>query len=101
MIRRPPRSTLSSSSAASDVYKRQLQGSEQLGAQGGGLEADVHQGVEGGRAILTILLVVDVGILVLCGDLLGSGELLVETELVQKTTGAQQASAVGLSLIHI
>eukprot|EP00656_Telonema_subtile_P039721 TRINITY_DN447_c0_g1_i6.p1 TRINITY_DN447_c0_g1~~TRINITY_DN447_c0_g1_i6.p1 ORF type:complete len:120 (+),score=14.31 TRINITY_DN447_c0_g1_i6:126-485(+) len=26
MIRRPPRSTLSSSSAASDVYKRQLQG---------------------------------------------------------------------------
>src|SRR5664280_1447199 len=27
MIRRPPRSTLSSSSAASDVYKRQLQGS--------------------------------------------------------------------------
>src|SRR5665648_1252460 len=27
MIRRPPRSTLSSSSAASDVYKRQLQSS--------------------------------------------------------------------------
>src|SRR5664279_952731 len=27
MIRRPPRSTLSSSSAASDVYKRQLRGS--------------------------------------------------------------------------
>src|SRR5665648_27887 len=26
MIRRPPRSTLSSSSAASDVYKRQLEG---------------------------------------------------------------------------
>eukprot|EP00658_Telonema_sp_P-2_P004644 TRINITY_DN11722_c0_g1_i15.p1 TRINITY_DN11722_c0_g1~~TRINITY_DN11722_c0_g1_i15.p1 ORF type:complete len:100 (-),score=16.54 TRINITY_DN11722_c0_g1_i15:553-852(-) len=26
MIRRPPRSTLSSSSAASDVYKRQVQG---------------------------------------------------------------------------
>src|SRR5664280_1181499 len=26
MIRRPPRSTLSSSSAASDVYKRQLRG---------------------------------------------------------------------------
>eukprot|EP00656_Telonema_subtile_P019887 TRINITY_DN21084_c0_g1_i1.p1 TRINITY_DN21084_c0_g1~~TRINITY_DN21084_c0_g1_i1.p1 ORF type:complete len:191 (-),score=16.34 TRINITY_DN21084_c0_g1_i1:34-606(-) len=31
MIRRPPRSTLSSSSAASDVYKRQVQG-VQLGA---------------------------------------------------------------------
>eukprot|EP00658_Telonema_sp_P-2_P031836 TRINITY_DN23740_c0_g1_i2.p1 TRINITY_DN23740_c0_g1~~TRINITY_DN23740_c0_g1_i2.p1 ORF type:complete len:139 (+),score=17.54 TRINITY_DN23740_c0_g1_i2:136-552(+) len=30
MIRRPPRSTLSSSSAASDVYKRQLQKSIQL-----------------------------------------------------------------------
>src|SRR5664279_6355004 len=28
MIRRPPRSTLSSSSAASDVYKRQLRDSE-------------------------------------------------------------------------
>src|SRR5664279_4526294 len=30
MIRRPPRSTLSSSSAASDVYKRQLQDAEQV-----------------------------------------------------------------------
>eukprot|EP00656_Telonema_subtile_P002434 TRINITY_DN11079_c0_g2_i1.p2 TRINITY_DN11079_c0_g2~~TRINITY_DN11079_c0_g2_i1.p2 ORF type:complete len:105 (+),score=44.59 TRINITY_DN11079_c0_g2_i1:50-364(+) len=29
MIRRPPRSTLSSSSAASDVYKRQVQGDVQ------------------------------------------------------------------------
>src|SRR5665648_1291486 len=28
MIRRPPRSTLSSSSAASDVYKRQVEGEE-------------------------------------------------------------------------
>src|SRR5665648_1256396 len=28
MIRRPPRSTLSSSSAASDVYKRQISGAE-------------------------------------------------------------------------
>src|SRR5664279_6516601 len=28
MIRRPPRSTLSSSSAASDVYKRQVQGTQ-------------------------------------------------------------------------
>ena len=32
MIRRPPRSTLSSSSAASDVYKRQLWEAEQLEA---------------------------------------------------------------------
>eukprot|EP00656_Telonema_subtile_P008699 TRINITY_DN14062_c0_g1_i2.p1 TRINITY_DN14062_c0_g1~~TRINITY_DN14062_c0_g1_i2.p1 ORF type:complete len:387 (-),score=138.01 TRINITY_DN14062_c0_g1_i2:184-1344(-) len=31
MIRRPPRSTLSSSSAASDVYKRQLQGPRAMG----------------------------------------------------------------------
>src|SRR5665648_695810 len=30
MIRRPPRSTLSSSSAASDVYKRQARGGEGL-----------------------------------------------------------------------
>src|SRR5665648_231489 len=30
MIRRPPRSTLSSSSAASDVYKRQVRGSDVL-----------------------------------------------------------------------
>src|SRR5665648_1302589 len=30
MIRRPPRSTLSSSSAASDVYKRQVQARRQL-----------------------------------------------------------------------
>ena len=30
MIRRPPRSTLSSSSAASDVYKRQVAGEEAL-----------------------------------------------------------------------
>eukprot|EP00658_Telonema_sp_P-2_P030582 TRINITY_DN23072_c0_g1_i1.p1 TRINITY_DN23072_c0_g1~~TRINITY_DN23072_c0_g1_i1.p1 ORF type:complete len:142 (+),score=21.44 TRINITY_DN23072_c0_g1_i1:115-540(+) len=31
MIRRPPRSTLSSSSAASDVYKRQVVGCEEKG----------------------------------------------------------------------
>eukprot|EP00656_Telonema_subtile_P048608 TRINITY_DN5836_c0_g1_i1.p1 TRINITY_DN5836_c0_g1~~TRINITY_DN5836_c0_g1_i1.p1 ORF type:complete len:111 (-),score=11.53 TRINITY_DN5836_c0_g1_i1:60-392(-) len=39
MLRRPPRSTLSSSSAASDVYKRQSKYSEPCGggdAQGGG-----------------------------------------------------------------
>eukprot|EP00827_Trimyema_finlayi_P003470 TRINITY_DN3195_c0_g1_i2.p3 TRINITY_DN3195_c0_g1~~TRINITY_DN3195_c0_g1_i2.p3 ORF type:complete len:120 (-),score=81.71 TRINITY_DN3195_c0_g1_i2:14-373(-) len=30
MIRRPPRSTLSSSSAASDVYKRQIQDKEEI-----------------------------------------------------------------------
>ena len=33
MIRRPPRSTLSSSSAASDVYKRQVQVLEGTGAE--------------------------------------------------------------------
>eukprot|EP00658_Telonema_sp_P-2_P068544 TRINITY_DN5747_c0_g1_i3.p2 TRINITY_DN5747_c0_g1~~TRINITY_DN5747_c0_g1_i3.p2 ORF type:complete len:184 (+),score=26.70 TRINITY_DN5747_c0_g1_i3:116-667(+) len=38
MIRRPPRSTLSSSSAASDVYKRQLQELLQVGCHG-----DCHQ----------------------------------------------------------
>ena len=37
MIRRPPRSTLSSSSAASDVYKRQV---EHLGITAG-MEADI------------------------------------------------------------
>eukprot|EP00658_Telonema_sp_P-2_P064081 TRINITY_DN52950_c0_g1_i1.p1 TRINITY_DN52950_c0_g1~~TRINITY_DN52950_c0_g1_i1.p1 ORF type:complete len:127 (-),score=34.33 TRINITY_DN52950_c0_g1_i1:107-487(-) len=35
MIRRPPRSTLSSSSAASDVYKRQPYVEGQLGVEGG------------------------------------------------------------------
>src|SRR5664279_1488691 len=34
MIRRPPRSTLSSSSAASDVYKRQIPGTALPGKQG-------------------------------------------------------------------
>src|SRR5678816_898599 len=34
MIRRPPRSTLDRSSAASDVYKRQQQGYRQLGLIG-------------------------------------------------------------------
>src|SRR5674536_173198 len=43
MIRRPPRSTLSSSSAASDVYKRQARGSR----GDGGLV--VRLGPEGGR----------------------------------------------------
>src|SRR5665648_153237 len=33
MIRRPPRSTLSSSSAASDVYKRQITGSNSTSAR--------------------------------------------------------------------
>src|SRR5664279_3335724 len=34
MIRRPPRSTLSSSSAASDVYKRQVRAFQALGCSG-------------------------------------------------------------------
>ena len=42
MIRRPPRSTLSSSSAASDVYKRQSQNIEMRTAQ--------HLGVKSGGA---------------------------------------------------
>src|SRR5674536_222577 len=41
MIRRPPRSTLSSSSAASDVYKRQ-DGIGGLGHQGGVARAQQH-----------------------------------------------------------
>src|SRR5664280_3530643 len=35
MLRRPPRSTLSSSSAASDVYKRQVQGTRGAGTSPG------------------------------------------------------------------
>src|SRR5664279_2136294 len=38
MIRRPPRSTLSSSSAASDVYKRQVVGNAEQHESVGGLE---------------------------------------------------------------
>eukprot|EP00658_Telonema_sp_P-2_P026800 TRINITY_DN2084_c0_g2_i2.p2 TRINITY_DN2084_c0_g2~~TRINITY_DN2084_c0_g2_i2.p2 ORF type:complete len:151 (+),score=40.30 TRINITY_DN2084_c0_g2_i2:137-589(+) len=40
MIRRPPRSTLSSSSAASDVYKRQQQGCQVVISQGEGFKPD-------------------------------------------------------------
>ena len=41
MIRRPPRSTLDRSSAASDVYKRQLQGRQVLLIGAGGAAAGV------------------------------------------------------------
>src|SRR5665648_1219338 len=40
MIRRPPRSTLSSSSAASDVYKRQVVVHAVVGANGHGVGPD-------------------------------------------------------------
>src|SRR5665648_1105851 len=46
MIRRPPRSTLSSSSAASDVYKRQA---EQARAQDDRLRDAIEQGPDGHR----------------------------------------------------
>src|SRR5664280_171397 len=57
MIRRPPRSTLSSSSAASDVYKRQ--GDQTAGAAGAAWVADLFpqlgqgQAVQGGPAAPT------------------------------------------------
>eukprot|EP00658_Telonema_sp_P-2_P074802 TRINITY_DN6409_c0_g1_i1.p3 TRINITY_DN6409_c0_g1~~TRINITY_DN6409_c0_g1_i1.p3 ORF type:complete len:114 (+),score=23.75 TRINITY_DN6409_c0_g1_i1:124-465(+) len=45
MIRRPPRSTLSSSSAASDVYKRQVVlGVVDAGLDGGGVDVVEEQG---------------------------------------------------------
>src|SRR5665648_658004 len=52
MIRRPPRSTLSSSSAASDVYKRQLLGlllrtdEQHAPATGGKIAHEVVRGVD-------------------------------------------------------
>ena len=45
MIRRPPRSTLSSSSAASDVYKRQVKNIEMItngSTQVNGLDANIN-----------------------------------------------------------
>src|SRR5664280_2164228 len=51
MIRRPPRSTLSSSSAASDVYKRQLTGHASSGESEPRLQAHWPRllGVDGNR----------------------------------------------------
>src|SRR5674536_382416 len=44
MIRRPPRSTLSSSSAASDVYKRQVRdGPHPAGRPGRGVQRDLRR----------------------------------------------------------
>eukprot|EP00658_Telonema_sp_P-2_P023065 TRINITY_DN19239_c0_g1_i1.p3 TRINITY_DN19239_c0_g1~~TRINITY_DN19239_c0_g1_i1.p3 ORF type:complete len:103 (+),score=22.45 TRINITY_DN19239_c0_g1_i1:85-393(+) len=42
MIRRPPRSTLSSSSAASDVYKRQVYGECECNAGFGGADCSTR-----------------------------------------------------------
>ena len=42
MIRRPPRSTLDRSSAASDVYKRQADETERLALSGGALAAETR-----------------------------------------------------------
>ena len=50
MIRRPPRSTLDRSSAASDVYKRQLLGEEAVGA------AHAHRPLEPGVEDAHVLL---------------------------------------------
>ena len=44
MIRRPPRSTLDRSSAASDVYKRQVQQSVRSGTRGGRAGAAIDVG---------------------------------------------------------
>src|SRR5664279_6194661 len=60
MIRRPPRSTLSSSSAASDVYKRQIINGGSFGHDSAdqvvGDEMHEHFAVEQGRAQTTELL---------------------------------------------
>src|SRR5664280_3682856 len=52
MIRRPPRSTLSSSSAASDVYKRQGQGEEVLWGRDGQAVVRVVDEVPHPRGVL-------------------------------------------------
>ena len=53
MIRRPPRSTLDRSSAASDVYKRQVrvagEGGSDRGAGGKGDNGDNGEATEAGR----------------------------------------------------
>src|SRR5674536_213327 len=58
MIRRPPRSTLSSSSAASDVYKRQDETWTVIGTESqlvelraGGRDDDVRAGIESGSDV--------------------------------------------------
>src|SRR5664280_3836279 len=58
MIRRPPRSTLSSSSAASDVYKRQM--IRPSNPDRGGVMHSQRQAF-GSRAILTMVLLVLLG----------------------------------------
>eukprot|EP00658_Telonema_sp_P-2_P076533 TRINITY_DN6716_c0_g1_i2.p1 TRINITY_DN6716_c0_g1~~TRINITY_DN6716_c0_g1_i2.p1 ORF type:complete len:180 (-),score=61.63 TRINITY_DN6716_c0_g1_i2:222-761(-) len=54
MIRRPPRSTLSSSSAASDVYKRQEYGSKDETIQSALDRVDLFQEVHGRRPRLLV-----------------------------------------------
>ena len=58
MIRRPPRSTQSRSSAASDVYKRQLQqcGGVAYAALGAGLSAGPQQRSYTGDALQSVAL---------------------------------------------
>ena len=51
MIRRPPRSTLDRSSAASDVYKRQAEGSEGLVVGVAGVASVVVQGAGAGAGL--------------------------------------------------
>ena len=50
MIRRPPRSTLDRSSAASDVYKRQVEDLAAGGGVGGDAEADGERTEQGQQA---------------------------------------------------
>src|SRR5678816_2975125 len=56
MIRRPPRSTLDRSSAASDVYKRQLEWVLRCQVRRNGLEIGRWQFHHGGNAVLPTIL---------------------------------------------
>ena len=65
---------------------------ENLGAKSGALEADIEVGVEGGDALLLILVVEHVAVLELSSDLLGTLEFVGETVLGQQTTSAERQS---------
>merc|ERR1712216_371633 len=70
-----------------------LHGTEDLGAQGGWLEANIEQSMEGVAAL--VLLVGDVAVLELTSDLLGANEFGVETLALQETTSAEETHTVG------
>src|SRR5664279_6584200 len=99
MIRRPPRSTLSSSSAASDVYKRQA-----------GMSADAYSRITGklGLAVVTA----GPGSINVVNGLVGgwtdsapmmviSGQSALSAVEYQEKSGIRQYGVQGLSLIHI